>query len=523
MCVPFKMMSSGSHRRFSPVAIAIVFSVFCFTFFTFQKSTNHDVRSPGVPQSLDHVVTNAPFVDENSRLHAVIQKPEALPTPDSIPEKPPVPTQSSLPLPHEYASLSSSGSVWCNDRFETPYLTNLSRTQTEYCDSLSSTSSLRCFNSPTGASNRIDSFCVGGPSLFDVHEKKFKLDCKLREFDEKEKQKSPPLNQFPTYWYQTGPHILMNQYMDTDAPAEHVSELAKFPRKFTILVRREDVKPNLWHELMQISSMVWTLDVLRMTRDVATGNPLFTLEDVENTRVLILDDLDEGPFYGMWTMFAKRPITRLSKVSEIDFRDSENIIIPLPGGSNPMWQGDWKPHSCDHSSLLNVFSNRVLDFYGVDRMTKRDDSQLVLTFIDRREKRRLIGKEDFVEELKKTYPDVKVQMVNFAAIPFSEQLKVIRDTDVLVGVHGAGLTHGLFLAPGSAMVEILPADFHHKGFRNLAQLLGHRYFSSHAVSNGTKGDWQLDDFSFDKSRFMQLVNVAITSMYNRGLRNDDVI
>ena len=520
------MLSPGAHRhrRFPVTTVFVGFVIFCVGLFTIHRPADSQPKNINPPPSLEHEVAGTqPTAVSATRLHDTAQKQETLSIPAPTSETSPLTIQSALPLPPEYTTTAESGSSWCNDRFEVPYLSNLSKSQTEYCDSTGSTSSLRCFHSHVGENSQTDTFCVGGPAFFDAQEKRFKLNCQLRKFSAEEAMKSPPLERFPAYWYQTGPRILMNQYVRMDAPAEHVSELSKYPRKFTILVRREDVRPNLWHELMQVSSMVWTLDVLRMTRDASNGAPLFTAEDIENTRVLILDDMEDGPFYDLWTMFAKRPITKISQISEIDFGDSENIIIPLAGKSNPMWQGDWKPHSCSHSALLSVFSDRVLDFFKVDRTVKKDDSPLVLTFIDRHEKRRLMGKEDYVEELRKTYPDVKVQMVNFAAIPLAEQLKVIRGTDILVGVHGAGLTHAMFLPPDSALVEILPAEFQHKGFRNLAQMLGHRYFSSHAISNGTKGDWQQDDVTFDKVRFMQLLNTAVASMYNRRLLNNDVV
>ena len=71
--------------------------------------------------------------------------------------------------------------------------------------------------------------------------------------------------------------------------------------------------------------------------------------------------------------------------------------------------------------------------------------QLVLTFIDRKEKRLLVNKEEYISNLKSKFPVVKIELVNFAAFSFAEQLRIVRCTDILVGVHGAGLTHGMFL------------------------------------------------------------------------------
>jgi capsular polysaccharide biosynthesis protein len=132
----------------------------------------------------------------------------------------------------------------------------------------------------------------------------------------------------------------------------------------------------------------------------------------------------------------------------------------------------------------------------------------------------------YFEELKATIPHVKVQIIDFAAISFKEQLQIIHETDVLVGVHGAGLTHGMFLREGSVMVEILPPDLTHKGFRNLAGVMGHTYLSTHATkppeTNSKDGNWHTEDVFLEKDRFIDLMEVAIKTLYNKGLRNYDV-
>ena len=42
--------------------------------------------------------------------------------------------------------------------------------------------------------------------------------------------------------------------------------------------------------------------------------------------------------------------------------------------------------------------------------------------------------------------------------PFTKQLEVIRSTDILIGMHGAGLTHLLFLPAWAAVFELYHCD-----------------------------------------------------------------
>ena len=56
-----------------------------------------------------------------------------------------------------------------------------------------------------------------------------------------------------------------------------------------------------------------------------------------------------------------------------------------------------------------------------------------------------------MQELKNTLTDngADVHIVRFESMTFAEQLKEVRQASVLIGVHGAGLTHLLFMSPGS--------------------------------------------------------------------------
>ena len=399
---------------------------------------------------------------------------------DAKPSQPPAVHEHTLPLPPEYQQAPHE-LAFCADRFGVPYLEVFSSSSTEYCDA-QSLSSLTCFRNQI-TNERTDSFCIGGPATLDLEEKKYKLDCPLRTWTA---HGIPSLNQFPPYWYQTGPRFVLENYVRTGTAQGVRPSSTSGLQNFSILIKREDNLNNLWHRLMEISSLFWTLDVLQMTRNPTTNKPYFSSQDMDNTQVVILDDIGNDPYMDLWALFAGKPTVRLNEINE-SMPQLGNIIIPLPGGSNPMWSGDWELHSCDRSELIRVFTKRVLDFYKVEEDPMTGDRPLTLTFIDRKEKRLLVNKDEYLERLKARFPNVEITAVNFAANSFAEQLKIVCSTDILVGVHGAGLSHGMFLPKASTMVEILPPGVDHKGFRNMAKLLGHNHFSSHGIAPSWTG------------------------------------
>ena len=115
----------------------------------------------------------------------------------------PLHTDSVLSLPPEYQQPPKEQPFYA-ERFGLSYLQNLASSAVSYCDT-NSASSLTCFRTKIDSKNqRIDSFCIGGPATFDS--KNFGLDCSLRQWSTEEAaQGIPRLEQFPIYWYGTGP------------------------------------------------------------------------------------------------------------------------------------------------------------------------------------------------------------------------------------------------------------------------------------------------------------------------------
>ncbi len=57
------------------------------------------------------------------------------------------------------------------------------------------------------------------------------------------------------------------------------------------------------------------------------------------------------------------------------------------------------------------------------------------------------------------------------------QLKDSTTSSIIVGVHGAGLTHALFMPPGGAVLEIMPRPGN-SHYLSIANMMGHGYARS---------------------------------------------
>lgn len=80
------------------------------------------------------------------------------------------------------------------------------------------------------------------------------------------------------------------------------------------------------------------------------------------------------------------------------------------------------------------------------------------------------------------------EAVDPATLPWPEQVAVMRECRILVGVHGAGMTNLIFRGQGPmTVVELFPRGFSPPHYYWLAELLGYRY-----LPRCDRGDGQID-------------------------------
>lgn len=168
---------------------------------------------------------------------------------------------------------------------------------------------------------------------------------------------------------------------------------------------------------------------------------------------------------------------------------------------------------CLSSSALNQLALQVNSYANTPM---RNSDRVAVTYLTRHMPRALEPEleHQFVSALQ-ALPGVQLRVVNFAGISFKEQINIIGNTDVLISVHGNGLSHLLFLPQSSTVVEILPDDAYTVDYRLFADARGMDYLgiNNHGVidqfeayNNGMRGNINATIKSLDFDPIIAKIN-----------------
>jgi len=144
-----------------------------------------------------------------------------------------------------------------------------------------------------------------------------------------------------------------------------------------------------------------------------------------------------------------------------------------------------RPESGNLGRMLG-FSRRYFSRDALERMAERvyayagtrieQSPFLRVTYLKRPLPRALAPElEEMLLASIQTMRDVALRVEDFAKLSFQEQIRVIGNTDVLISVHGNGLSHVLFLPPSAKVIEIFPPSTHTVDYRIFAEARGLDY------------------------------------------------
>ena len=136
------------------------------------------------------------------------------------------------------------------------------------------------------------------------------------------------------------------------------------------------------------------------------------------------------------------------------------------------------PLRCRSASLFTAYSRFVLEAFDLWDVAPPPIPQVLLSLRHRTESKnvgRILANENEVVAVLREGNMMNVEVVDTATMPYGKQLELIRRTNVLVGVHGAGLMLIMFAANEAVLVELHPSYRQDRHFRHAARMTGKLY------------------------------------------------
>ncbi|KMT12887.1 hypothetical protein BVRB_4g089770 [Beta vulgaris subsp. vulgaris] len=168
----------------------------------------------------------------------------------------------------------------------------------------------------------------------------------------------------------------------------------------------------------------------------------------------------------LWTNPDDRKTARLSEFGEM-IKAAFDLLIDTPRSPKP--------------SEYDVLFVRREDYLAHPRHDGKVES-------------RLSNEQEVFEALKawaSNYSQCSINLVNglFAHMSMREQFRTIQDASVIIGAHGAGLTHVVSALPKTVILEIISKQFRRPHFQLISQWKGLEYHAinlTESTANSTK-------------------------------------
>uniref|UniRef100_H2ZP72 EGF domain-specific O-linked N-acetylglucosamine transferase n=1 Tax=Ciona savignyi TaxID=51511 RepID=H2ZP72_CIOSA len=191
------------------------------------------------------------------------------------------------------------------------------------------------------------------------------------------------------------------------------------------------------------------------------------------------------PFSVSWEAFTTRPVVPLLDWADKKVCLDEVHFSLLPRMRSGLYYNTYVPQKCVGSNLFRSFSSFFLQRMQIRQLgpalKEPETPKIRVTLLQRgtpeNEKifRQIKNQKD-LEKVFDDFPDLELKVVEYdwRKMSFKEQLSVTHNSDIFIGMHGAGLTHFLFLPPWAVAFELYNCD-DKDCYYDLARLRGVKY------------------------------------------------
>ncbi|TDH73847.1 hypothetical protein CCR75_005582 [Bremia lactucae] len=209
--------------------------------------------------------------------------------------------------------------------------------------------------------------------------------------------------------------------------------------------------------------------------------------DVTKTRVIHFDGGFPSPIDALHQQLLAPnfPIIKGTSLmgKRVHFRGS--VVIAPYESRGPLMEHLNNDEPCHDSALIKSFRAQSLVALNVTPEMERelaDTSRrpMIVTVITRRPirgrtlQRMWVNEDEILALMRIQYKslNVLIRSVEYANLTLYDQITTTIESDMIVGMHGAGLVNVLWTRPGTTVVEIFPKLKFRWGYRNLCQFLG---------------------------------------------------
>jgi protein O-GlcNAc transferase len=221
-------------------------------------------------------------------------------------------------------------------------------------------------------------------------------------------------------------------------------------------------------------------------------------------------------FGATWKAFSRHERKMLAEYDgkRVCFR---NIMFSLlPRMRRGLYYSSTVTPGCRNSGLFKAFSHHIISRMGIKQKRSSGDGLIRVTLLVRKTTYRRILNEDQLVNAMRADGAYDVTVVNYdLSIPFLEQLNITHNSDIFIGIHGAGLTHLLFLPDWATVFEL----FHchdPRCYYDLSRLRGidhvtwqdEEKLEMTDINRGHGAYAKFSNYRFDVVEFMRLLKKA---------------
>uniref|UniRef100_A0A2K6EUS1 EGF domain-specific O-linked N-acetylglucosamine transferase n=1 Tax=Propithecus coquereli TaxID=379532 RepID=A0A2K6EUS1_PROCO len=220
-------------------------------------------------------------------------------------------------------------------------------------------------------------------------------------------------------------------------------------------------------------------------------------------------------FSDTWKAFTDYDVIHLKTYDSKRVCFKEAVFSLLPRMRYGLFYNTPLISGCQNTGLFRAFSQHVLHRLNITQEGPKDGKIRVTILARSTEYRKILNQNELVNALK-TVSMFEVQIVDYKykELGFLDQLRITHNTDIFIGMHGAGLTHLLFLPDWAAVFELYNCE-DERCYLDLARLRGVHYitwrrqnkvFPQDKGHHPTLGEHpKFTNYSFDVEEFMYLV------------------